>query len=75
MHPQLYYQIYRVERGLTAPEQRAADVRSGELAAALAALAALRPRPAWSQRAGRRMHKLISHFGSSPAPVPTGAGQ
>jgi hypothetical protein len=33
-HP-LSYQLYRYERGLSAAEQRAADVRAGEAAAAL----------------------------------------
>ena len=31
----LSYQMYRCERGLSAAEQRAADVRAGEAAAAL----------------------------------------
>jgi hypothetical protein len=31
------YQLYKYEHGLTAAEQRAADVRAGETAAALAA--------------------------------------
>jgi hypothetical protein len=31
----LSYQLYRYERGLSAAEQRAADVRAGEAAAAL----------------------------------------
>jgi hypothetical protein len=33
----LSYQVYTCEHGLTAAEQRAADVRAGEAAAALAA--------------------------------------
>ena len=35
MHYPLSYQTYKYERGLTAAEQRAADVRAGEAAAAL----------------------------------------
>jgi hypothetical protein len=34
LHP-LSYQLYRYEHGLSAAEQRAADVRAGEAAAAL----------------------------------------
>ena len=34
----LSYQMYKYEHGLTAAEQRAADVRAGETAAALRAL-------------------------------------
>jgi hypothetical protein len=33
----LSYQMYKCEHGLSAAEQRAADVRAGEVAAALAA--------------------------------------
>jgi hypothetical protein len=45
----LSYQMYKYEHGLTAAEQRAADVRAGEVAAALRNLRlslgrALRPR-------------------------------
>jgi hypothetical protein len=44
------YQMYKYEHGLTAAEQRAADVRAGEAAAALRNLwldlgRAFRPRP------------------------------
>jgi hypothetical protein len=47
----LSYQQYKYERGLSAAEQRAADVRAGETAAALRNLRArlgrtFRPRPA-----------------------------
>src|SRR5580692_2685891 len=35
MHYPLSYQIYKCEHGLTAAEQRAADLRAGEVAAAL----------------------------------------
>jgi hypothetical protein len=35
MHYQLSYQMYKYEHGLTAAEQRAADLRTGEVAAAL----------------------------------------
>jgi hypothetical protein len=35
MFPTLSYQLYRYEHGLSAAEQRAADVRAGEAAAAL----------------------------------------
>jgi hypothetical protein len=35
MHYPLSYQTYKYEHGLTAAEQRAADVRKGEIAAAL----------------------------------------
>ena len=35
MHYPLSYQMYKYERGLTAAEQRAADVSTGEIAAAL----------------------------------------
>jgi hypothetical protein len=45
----LSYQMYKYEHGLTAAEQRAADVRAGEVAAALRSLRlslgrAIRPR-------------------------------
>ena len=52
----LSYQIYKYEHGLSAAEQRAADVRSGEAAAALRDLRlrlgrAFRPRHrAWPAR-------------------------
>lgn len=48
------YQLYRYERGLSAAEQRAADVRAGEAAAALREL---------RRRLGRtfgRMHRARS---------------
>jgi hypothetical protein len=35
MHYPLSYQMYKYEHGLTAAEQRAADLRAGEAAAAL----------------------------------------
>jgi hypothetical protein len=35
MHYPLSYQMYKYEHGLTAAEQRAADLRTGEVAAAL----------------------------------------
>jgi hypothetical protein len=51
------YQMYKYEHGLiTAAEQRAADARAGEAAAALAAaLADLRLRLARALRLGRRV--------------------
>ena len=55
----LSYQMYKYEHGLTAAEQRAADVRAGEVAAALRNLRlslgrALRPRHRVLPPAGRR---------------------
>jgi hypothetical protein len=48
----LSYQMYKCEHGLSAAEQRAADVRAGEGAAAVRELRlrlgrVFRPRPAW----------------------------
>ena len=34
-HPSIAYQVYRLERGLTPSEQREADRRTGEMAAAI----------------------------------------
>ena len=55
----LSYQIYKYEHGLTAAEQRAADVRAGEAAAALRDLRLrlgriFRLRPACGPPAGQR---------------------
>ena len=47
----LSYQMYKYEHGLTAAEQRAADVRAGEAAAAL------RDLRTWLGRAFRLRHR------------------
>jgi hypothetical protein len=57
----LSYQVYKYERGLTAAEQRAADVRAGEAAAALRDLR-LRLR-----RAFRPMHRVRPARGAADA--------
>jgi hypothetical protein len=66
----LSYQMYKYEHGLTGAEQRAADVRAGQAAAALRDLRlrlgrALRPRRrAWSVREAADAMTV-------PAPVPS----
>ena len=62
----LSYQIYKYEHGVTAAEQRAADVRAGEAAAALRDLR-LRLR-----RAFRLRHRVRPARGSADAV--TGSG-
>ena len=63
----LSYQIYKYERGLTATEQRAADIRTGEAAAALRDL---RTRIGRAFRPGRRMRPA----GGAAGPVTASAG-
>ena len=64
------YQLYKYEHRLTAAEQRAADVRAGEAAAALRDLRlrlgrAFRPRHrAWPAR-------RVADAMTAPAPVPS----
>jgi hypothetical protein len=63
----LSYQVYKYEHGLTAAEQRAADVSAGEVAAALRNLRlslgrALRPR-----------HRVLTGRGTAEAVPSSGA--
>jgi hypothetical protein len=62
----LSYQLYRQEHGLTAAEQRAADVRAGQTAAALRDLRACLGR---SLRLRPRVRPARGAAGTSAAPV------
>jgi hypothetical protein len=62
----LSYQMYKYEHGLSAAEQRAADVRAGEAAAALRDL---RLRPWRTFRPGRRVRPARGTADAVPAPV------
>ena len=64
MHPSICYQIYKLELGLSPSEQRAADVRSGELAAALSGF---RGQLAARLGACRRCLELSGRVRNSPA--------
>jgi hypothetical protein len=62
----LSYQLYRQERGLTAAEQRAADVRAGQAAAALRDL---RARLGRGFRLGHRVRPARGAADTVTAPV------
>ena len=62
----LSYQLYEYERDLTAAEQRAADVRAGETAAALRDL---RARLGRGLRLRHRVRPARGAAGTSAAPV------
>jgi hypothetical protein len=65
----LSYQMYKYEHGLTAAEQRAADVRAGEAAAALRGLR-LR-----LGRTFRLRHRVRPARGPAGAAARSGAGE
>ena len=73
----LSYQMYKYEHGLTAAEQRAADVRAGETAAALRDLRAL-PRaqlpPEAPRAAGPRGGGRDDRSGTVPVECPVEEG-
>jgi len=63
-------QIYKYEHGLTAAEQRAADVRAGEAAAALKDLRARLGRAFRPRRRGRAARRAADAATGSRAAVP-----
>jgi hypothetical protein len=70
----LSYQMYKCEHGLSAAEQRAADVRAGEGAAAVRELwlrlgRAVRPRPA--VRPARRAADAVTGSGAASMRLPS----
>jgi hypothetical protein len=66
----LSYQMYKCEHGLSGAEQRAADVRAGEAAAALRELRLGRAfRPSRSGRAARRTADAMTASARIPSSV------
>jgi hypothetical protein len=66
----LSYQMYKYEHGLTAAQQRAADVSAGEAAAALRDLR-LRLRRAFRPRHRVRSARRAADAMTPPVPVPS----
>jgi hypothetical protein len=66
----LSYQMYKYEHGLSAAEQRAADVRAGEAAAAVRDLR-LRLGRAFRPRHRVRTARGVQNTVTAPAPVPS----